>query len=127
MAEAIAPPEKYPLVQANAGGVIGGSVRSFLFVALTIGVMWTALRGRLGAAATAGLLVALAAADLWSVERGYFRFSPPARELYAADPTVEYLQRLEEPGRVMSVALTGQGAPTRYYMGMRSSGIACAP
>jgi len=111
IAEAIAPPEKYRLVQENAGSVIGGSVRSFLFVALTIGIMWAGLRGRLTGAATAAALIALAAADLWSVEREYFRFSPPARELYAADPTIEYLQRLEEPGRVMSVALTGQGGP----------------
>jgi hypothetical protein len=55
--------------------------------------------------------VALAAADLWSVERRYFRFSPPARVLYASDATIEYLQRLEEPGRVMSLGLSRSGAP----------------
>jgi hypothetical protein len=61
--------------------------------------------------ALAAALVALAAADLWTVERRYFRFSPPARELYASDPTIEYLKTLEEPGRVMAVSLSARGIP----------------
>jgi hypothetical protein len=86
-------------------------VRSFLFVGAAIGVIWGFGTKRMSGAAAAAALVALAAADLWTIERRYFQFSPPARELYAADPTIEYLQRLEEPGRVMTFSVAEGGAP----------------
>jgi hypothetical protein len=111
IAQSIAPPEKYGLVLQNAGALIAGAVRSFLFVGAAIGVIWALGANRIPSATAAAALVALAAADLWSVERRYFRFSPPARLLYASDPTVEYLQRLEEPGRVMVLGVAGGGAP----------------
>lgn len=109
--QSLAPPEKYGLVEPNAGALIGGALRSFLFVAAAIGVMWGMGARRLPAAGAAALLVALAAADLWSIERRYFRFSPPASVIYASDPTIEYLQRLEEPGRVMVLDVAGGGGP----------------
>ena len=111
IAQSLAPPNRYALVEQNTGNLIGGAVRSFLFVGATIGVIWAGATKRIPGAAVAAALVALAAADLWSVERRYFRFSPPARVLYASDPTIEYLQRLEEPGRVMVLDLTRRGAP----------------
>lgn len=111
IAQSLAPPEKYGLVAQNTGALIGGAVRSFLFVAAAIGVMWALGARRLPVASAAAVLVALAAADLWSIERRYFRFSPPASVTYASDPTIEYLQRLEEPGRVMVLAVSGGGGP----------------
>jgi hypothetical protein len=111
LAQSLAPPEKYALVEQNTGALIGGAVRSFLFVVAAVAVIWACTAKRLPAATAAAALVALAAADLWSVEREYFRFSPPARVLYASDPTIEYLQRLEEPGRVMVLDVAAGGAP----------------
>lgn len=111
IAQSIAPPEKYGLVQQNTGALIGGAVRSFLFVGAAIGVIWALGANRIPRATAAAALVALAAADLWSVERRYFRFSPPAHVLYASNPTIEYLQRLEEPGRVMVLGVAGGGGP----------------
>ncbi len=111
IAQSLAAPERFAFVEQNAGALIGGAVRSLLFVALALGVLWAGAQRRLSGMAMAAALVALAAADLWSVERRYFRFSPPASQLYAIDPTIEYLQRLEEPGRVMALALTDGGAP----------------
>jgi hypothetical protein len=111
VAQSLAPPERYALVERNSGALIGGALRSFLFVALAIGVLWAGASRRLSGMALAAALVALAAADLWTVERRYFRFSPPARELYASDPTIEYLKTLEEPGRVMAVSLSARGIP----------------
>ena len=109
VAHSLAPPQKYALVDENTGSLIGGSVRSLLFVALAIGVILAGAAGRLSGKAVAAGLIALAAVDLWSVERRFFRFWPPARELYASDPTIEYLQRVEQPGRVMALPLSGHG------------------
>jgi hypothetical protein len=111
IAQALAPPEKYGLVEPNTAALIGGAVRSFLFVAAAIGVIWAFTASRMSGAAAAAALVALAAADLWSVERRYFRFLPPGRELYATDPTIEYLKHLEEPGRVMAFTMSPHGVP----------------
>jgi hypothetical protein len=111
IAQSLAPPYRYVQVEQNTGSLIGGAVRSFLFVAATIGVIWAGASRRISPKAVAATVVALAAVDLWSVERRYFRFSPPARVLYASDPTIEYLQRLEEPGRVMPFGLSRGGNP----------------
>lgn len=110
IAHTLAPPDKYVLVDENTASLIGGAVRSLLFVGLAIGVILAGARGRISATAMAAALCGLAAADLWSVERRFFRFSPPARELYASDPTIEYLQRLEDPGRVMALYVSGHSA-----------------
>src|SRR5687768_10396512 len=91
LAQSLAAPDRYAFVEQNTGALIGGAVRSFFFVALAIGVIWAGSTGRLSGMAVGATLVALAAADLWSVERRYFRFSPPAKEIYASDPTIEYL------------------------------------
>jgi hypothetical protein len=50
-------------------------------------------------------LAGLAAADLWSVQRRYFRFSPPARVAYATDAIIQYLKELDDPGRVIALSL----------------------
>jgi hypothetical protein len=110
IARSLAPPERYVLADQNTGTLIAGAVRSFLFVGATIGVVWAGVTKRIPTVTMAALLVVLAAADLWSVERRYFRFSPPARVLYATDPTIEYLKRLEEPGRVMVLPMRGGAA-----------------
>ena len=91
IAQSLAAPERYAFVEQNTGALIGGAVRSLLFVALALGVLWAGAQRPLSGVAMAAALVALAAADLWSVERRYFQFSPPARQLYASDPTIEYL------------------------------------
>ena len=106
IAKSLSPPERYGQIEQNAGAVIGGAVRSFLFVAAAAAVLWAATTTRISRGAAAAALVALAALDLWTVERRYFRFSPPARVLYGSDPTVEYLQKLEEPGRVIALCLS---------------------
>lgn len=109
LAEGLAPPERFGAVQQNASSLIGGAVRSFLFVAVGVGAMWAVAARRVEAATAAAVLVGVAALDLWTVERRYFRFSPPAETIYASDPTIEYLKSLEVPGRVMAIGVSGQG------------------
>ncbi|MGQ0712418.1 MAG: YfhO family protein [Gemmatimonadaceae bacterium] len=111
IAHALASPQLYGRVEENTSAVIGGAARSFLFVALAAGAIWAGATGRISRMAVAAALVALAAADLWTIERRYFRFSPPASVVYASDPTIEYLQRLEEPGRVLILGVAGGGGP----------------
>jgi hypothetical protein len=90
---------------ANSSAVIIGAWRSGVFVALALGVLWAMSRGKVTTTAAAWLLTGVVAADLWSIDRLYFRFSPPASQLYAADAAINFLQRQPEPGRVISVAL----------------------
>lgn len=90
---------------ANAGAIIAGAWRSALFVALILGAIWALMSGRLSMTAAGWAFAIIAAVDLWSVERLYFVFSPPAAQLYAANPAIEYLQHLPEPARAISYPL----------------------
>ena len=105
-AQSISPAERYSFIEQNTAALIGGAVRSFLFVAAAIAVIWAGTTRRISGVTAAAVLVALAALDLWSVERRYFRFSPPAKVLYASNPAVEHLRNLEEPGRVIALCLS---------------------
>jgi hypothetical protein len=89
--------------RANANGaeVILGAWRSFLFIALTVGALFWYLRTRASTVLVGAALAAIVAIDLWSVEREYWMFSPPARELFATDPALEMLKREPQPGRVV--------------------------
>ena len=114
-AQSISPPERYGFIEQQAGALIGGAVRSFLFALAAIAVLWASAAKRMAPSVTAAALVALAALDLWSVERKYFRFSPPARVLYSTDAAIDHLRQLEEPGRVIALCLSspscGAGDP----------------
>ena len=116
-AQSMSPPERYAFIEQQTGGLIGGAVRSFLFVAAAIAVMWAGASRRLSGVAVAAALIGLAAADLWSVQRRYFRFSPPARALFATDPAIEYLQQLDEPGRAIALSLREPGVGDPVFAG----------
>ncbi len=94
---------------ANAAELILGAWRSFLFVALTVAALFWYARGRGNAALVGAVLAAIVAADLWSVERDYWMFSAPARELYASDPAIELLKHESQPGRVVVFAQNDTG------------------
>ncbi|HET7584637.1 MAG TPA: YfhO family protein [Gemmatimonadaceae bacterium] len=98
----IAPPERFEMVTANAGHVTAGAWRSALFVVAGVVVLWLTLRGRIPARLGVCAVIVMAAVDFWSVDRLFFNFSPPASELYAASPAIQYLEKLPEPARVMS-------------------------
>jgi len=94
---------------ANGGDLILGAWRSFLFVALAVGALFWYLRTRASVAFLGVVLAAIVALDLWSVEREYWMFSAPARELFATDPALEMLKREPEPGRVVVFAQSDSG------------------
>ena len=101
------------------GDVTVGGFRALLFAAATAGLIIASARGALKAPAIAWGLVALVAVDLWSVERRYWLFSPPAREVYASDPIIDYLKQHADRGRVFVFAQSGEGLVQRdpFYGG----------
>jgi hypothetical protein len=108
----------------NAGDVIIGAWRSLLFIVLLAAAVGAYLRGLLTLRQFGAALLVVVALDLWSVERQYWRFSPPARVLYAADPAIELLKREKEPGRVLVRAQSDSGlAPADPYFGGRGDGV----
>jgi hypothetical protein len=105
IATTLAPPQRLERVDESAAALTLGAWRSFLAVAAITGVLFAMGREKFSAVAAGWALAAVIALDLWSVERLYWRFSPPASVLFRGDPVVDYLKRLRQPGRVLPYAL----------------------
>jgi hypothetical protein len=105
IATTLAPPQLLERVDESAAALTLGAWRSFLAVGVTAGILLAMRRGKLSTPASAWALAAVIALDLWSVERLYWRFSPPASVLFRSDPVVDYLKRMPQPGRVLPYAL----------------------
>jgi hypothetical protein len=110
LASGIASPERADAVIDNAADLAIGAIRSFAFVAIAVALIWAVSTRRLTTRVGGLLLAAATIADLWSVERSYWLFSPPAAKLYAADETITYLQKLDQPGRVIPLPLSADFA-----------------
>jgi hypothetical protein len=105
IAEMVAPAEMLDRVRVNRTATMLGAWRSLFAVLLTVAIGAMVLRGRLTATMATWALAAVVAVDLWSVMREYWIFSPPARRLFAADPTIEYIRRQPQPARVLALQL----------------------
>ena len=103
LGESIASPDRAEVVQANATSLTIGAWRSFLIVAAVGGVLFGLARGAMPVRAAGWALAAIVVVDLWSIERLYWRFSPPAAQLYRSDAVVDYLKQAQTatPGRVL--------------------------
>ena len=95
-------PALYDRILASRTSVLLDALRSALFIGLAIGAVVMLERGGLKLLAFAWGIVALAIVDLWSVERGFWEFAAPAAEIYATDPTIEYM-KAQPPGRVLTI------------------------
>lgn len=102
------------LIDMDRGALVAGAWRSFLAVALTVGVYLLYQRGQFTSRVLGWSLAALVALDLFSVEKQYWMFSPRASVLYASDPAIEYMKNQPEPGRVLAETL--QNLPYRDIM-----------
>ena len=124
MAETIAGVQRADMAEANAGALVLGSLRSFLAAAVTLGVLFTLMSGRLRPVAGVCALAVVVALDLWSVERDYWQFSPPAAQLYAGDSIIDYLKSIKEPGRVLALQLSREADASRDpYLTTESNGL----
>jgi hypothetical protein len=103
IAESFVDERLFDRVLANRGDLVVGAWRSFFFVALVMGLGLAAQRGKISGRGAAWALAALMVIDLWTIERLYWRFSPPAKVIYASDPTVEMLRAEEQPVRVLAL------------------------
>ncbi|HSJ62783.1 MAG TPA: YfhO family protein [Gemmatimonadaceae bacterium] len=113
LAETFADPRLAGVPAENRANLIVGAWRSLLFVALLAGaiILWDA--GKFPMRALVIAVPLLVGADLWSVARAYFRFSPPAEELYASDPALDYLRARSDSGRVVALPISGDGMAHR--------------
>jgi len=98
-------PEYADRIDANSADLKVGALRSFLFVALTCALIILAARKKFTGRVTGWALIAICAIDLWSIERLYWEFSPPASTLFASDVSIEFLKKLSQPMRVLTVGL----------------------
>jgi hypothetical protein len=101
LAVTLAEPQQLDRVYLNEPSLIGGALRATLFGALALTCLFLLGTGRIGREAGGYLLAGVVAVDLWSVERLYFRFSPPASVTFAADSTIAFVKAQPEPGRVL--------------------------
>ncbi len=95
-------PQLMDRVDAGAGALTLGAIRSLAFVGLTAGAMVAIAGGRLSGWKAGVTLAVLSAADLWTIERRYWGSVPPASQIYASDATIAYLNKLTEPARVLA-------------------------
>lgn len=95
---------------ANQGAVLGGVVRSLFFGAAALAVLWLAAARQIARRAVPWMLAGLVALDLWSIERMYWRFSPPAKQLFATDPAIDSVRASRAPGRVLALDLADGAA-----------------
>lgn len=109
VAEAIAAPQQAGTVSANAGDLQRGALRILLVLLVGGGLAWAVNAGKLRAGLAAGALVVVVVADMWSLNRNFFRFSPPASQLYASDEIIDYIRESEGRFRVFN--------PLRVYDG----------
>ena len=107
IATTIAGAERADWVLENAPDLALGAIRSFAFVAITLGLIWAISSDRISQRVGAGLIVAAAAIDLWTIERAYWMFSPRASTLYATDETIQYVKKQPQPARVIPLPLGG--------------------
>ncbi|MFN2564276.1 MAG: YfhO family protein [Gemmatimonadaceae bacterium] len=105
VATTLAIPQLADRVEQGAGALTVGAWRSLVAVVATVAVLLAIGRGLVSARAAGFALTAIIAFDLWSVERLYWRFSAPGVVLFKSDPAVDYLKRLDQPARVVALAL----------------------
>ena len=105
IAEALALPRQADAVAANAGQLRSGALRLLVVVTAGGAMYWLVLTHRARGWLAALGLVAVVGADLWSVDREFFRFSPPASELYAPDEIIDYMRSEGGPSRVLNAGV----------------------
>jgi hypothetical protein len=117
VAESFVDERLFDRVMANRGDMVIGAWRSFLFVALVVGLGLALLRGKIPGRAAALALAALVAIDLWTVERVYWMFSAPAKVIYASDPILDMLKAEPQPFRVLAFPVRPTPAPDVFLTG----------
>ena len=117
LAVSVAQSEQLARVMENDVAIRNGALRSTLFGAMTLACLFLLSTGRIGREAGGYLLAGVVAVDLWSIERLYWRFSPPASITFAADSTIAYVKAQPEPGRVLQLVTDRSHARDPFLAG----------
>lgn len=105
VAQALAGPEQYDRLFANGSAMQAGGIR-LLAVALAAGALtWAVATRRLTRLVAATALLMLGVLDLWSIDRHFFNFKGPARQLYADDAVTTQLRQAKPPFRVLDAGV----------------------
>jgi hypothetical protein len=100
----VAIPQFSDRIDAGAGALKLGALRSLVFVGLGAGLLHAIGRGTIRAGQACAVLALIAAADLWSIDRLYWSaWGGSAKEVFATDATIDYLKKQPGPFRVLSV------------------------
>lgn len=109
--------------EANVSAAILGAWRSFLFVAISAGIIWAYYMNRVSVKAAAFGLIAVLVVDLWSIERLYWTYMPPAAQTFASDAAIDAIKAdiasSGEPGRAVLLDL-GRREPMDTYFRKRA-------
>jgi hypothetical protein len=100
-----APTQAYEKVLANAPYVTFGAIRALVVVLLVGGAILVVSRERADPVIGAYIVTAVMVVELWSVERLYWKFSPPASITFASDAALDAIKREPQPGRLLSIPL----------------------
>jgi len=103
-----APTELYDRVVANASNVTFGAIRALIVVLLVCGAILAVMRERADPVIGAYIVTAVMVVELWSVERHYWKFSPPASITWASDAALDAVKREPQPARLLALELPGQ-------------------
>jgi hypothetical protein len=101
----VARPDFVERVEEGAGALVVGAWRSLLAVVATAAVLFAVIRGAVSVERATFVIAAVVALDLWSVDRLYWRYSARADQLFRTDAAIDYLKRLDQPARVVALAL----------------------
>jgi hypothetical protein len=105
VATVVAPEQQASRVAANAGALLGGSIRLLVFVLAGGAVLWAVWSGRLRGALAASALALVVTGDLWSIDRAFFVFHGPPSEVFRDDPVTARLRAEPKPFRVLDVGV----------------------
>jgi len=105
LAASFADPSRFDAVEANNSALTAGAWRSMAFVALTVALGFALSRNRVSARVAGWGFIALMAVDLWSIERLYWMFSPPAKQIYASDAIIQRVKAEPQPARVLPLQI----------------------
>ncbi|KTD82774.1 YfhO family protein [Legionella waltersii] len=91
-------------VEVGANELQIGAIRSLVFTLLTIVSLFSVGSNKKFTSASSIFLVLVCILDLWSIDRFYWRSTPPAKQVFSSDPIIDYLKHLKEPSRVIAEA-----------------------
>ena len=100
VAVALAKEQMARQVVGNAGALQGGAVRLLAVLLAGGAIIWAMAAGKLKGGLATTLLILVIIADMWSVDRLFFEWNRPAKEIFADDALISRMKQSVPPSRV---------------------------